>query len=1011
MFSRFRSLISGGYSIVPLLNSFMAMRKFISRFTPGRTNPDDLEAIFVQRKALLDEAVERVRLSATTKNKHYLLFIGPRGSGKTHLLTLLSHRLNSIPELKEALRMAWLNEDETSTSLLDLCFRFYRALEERYPTEFPASERESLLDEPPEEAKKKIEQLLVRLMGHRTLLIMIENLDVLFDTLGTEDQRDLRALIQNHPLFVIVGTAQRLFEGVSNRAAPFFGFFQTEYLKFLTFDEAAALLRNIARLNGDTDLETFLTTTKGRSRVRALHRISGGNHRVYIILSEFITKESLDQLVQPFEELVDDLTPYYQERIRSLAPLQRKIVEFLCGIEGTVPVKEIARNLFSTHQTISSQLKALREMGYVEGRKDGRESRYELAEPLMRLCVEVKGTKKDQPLRLIVDFLRIWYDTEGLEGHLAKLPTSAIERAYIHSALIQLRSEPIHPRIQFLLSDLEICRNSREQSDLFSDFLAECTTLESEKKFPQLIESISRALASTSCAPSQRFRMIMLRASAFSSTQNFTEAMEDLRQVIESEHAEGEILTSALFKRASLLCTLAKPKEAIEEFTRIIDHNNDGSIRQLSLALVSRANMLTLLEQNAKAIEDCNRVIDRKDVPVITLMLALVIRGNAMRQLGRDEEAITDCSRVIDMKDVPTDQLGLALLTRATTFRHLGRSEEALVDYTRLGDLDDIPKEQRLLALENRARLLYQLGRNEEAITANYKIISQNDVPTEQLAIALIRRGSALGKLGRREEAIADFSQVIELRDVPVEHLSFALLNRGMLLCQSGRDDDEIQNYTRVIELADASAHQVAMALFLRAASFGTLGRSEEAIRDYKRLTELKSAPLDLISEAWSGWTDELLTQGKWDEAFMKLELAFATCQERETRFSFWAAVYLPIIARATGRQGVWTKVVPSLVKIFEKHGALSQLGAGLVKSLSDLRNSFLNEEGLNSWKQIWKETAPDRPELLIPFRIFSTGITYIINSDEAILLQLSREEREVLREALQLDTPKQSDE
>src|SRR5688572_19840234 len=147
----------------------MKTRKFISRFSPGRTNPEDLEAIFVQRGPILDDAVDRVRESALTQNKHYLLFIGPRGSGKTHLLTLLSHRLSQAPKLGESLRVAWLNEDETSTSLLDLLARVYRSLEERYPSEFPAAERESLLDQDPEKIKKKLEELLLAKLGQRTL--------------------------------------------------------------------------------------------------------------------------------------------------------------------------------------------------------------------------------------------------------------------------------------------------------------------------------------------------------------------------------------------------------------------------------------------------------------------------------------------------------------------------------------------------------------------------------------------------------------------------------------------------------------------------------------------------------------------------------------------------------------------------------------------------------------------------------------------------------------------------
>ena len=49
-----------------------------------------------------------------------------------------------------------------------------------------------------------------------------------------------------------------------------------------------------------------------------------------IVLSGFVTRESLDQLVAPFQKMADDLTPYYQERLRWISPLQRRIVELLC---------------------------------------------------------------------------------------------------------------------------------------------------------------------------------------------------------------------------------------------------------------------------------------------------------------------------------------------------------------------------------------------------------------------------------------------------------------------------------------------------------------------------------------------------------------------------------------------------------------------------------------------------------------------------------------------------------
>jgi Cdc6-like AAA superfamily ATPase len=86
----------------------MADKVFLSRFTPSRTDPDVLERIFVQRHELARDTEERIRESAEGGSKHHLLFIGPRGSGKTHLVSLVFHRLNNSEELREWLLMSFV---------------------------------------------------------------------------------------------------------------------------------------------------------------------------------------------------------------------------------------------------------------------------------------------------------------------------------------------------------------------------------------------------------------------------------------------------------------------------------------------------------------------------------------------------------------------------------------------------------------------------------------------------------------------------------------------------------------------------------------------------------------------------------------------------------------------------------------------------------------------------------------------------------------------------------------
>lgn len=422
-------------------------------FTPSRTAAADLEAILVQRHELLKDAVERVRESALTDHKHHLLFVGPRGCGKTHLVTLIVSRISADAEASQQLRLAWLNEDETCTSLLELLIKVHTALEKRYADEFRAADLAEAYELKPAAALDFVTKRLLGTLGSKTLVIVTENLDALFDSMGQEGQKQLRAFIQEHPQFAIVATAQRLVEDLSDRASPFFGFFQTEHLKPLSVDQATTLLQNIARIQDKPEVTEFLDTSRGRSRVRALHHLSGGNHRIYIVLSQFITRETMDALIGPFLKMVDELTPYYQERVRWLPPLQRKIVEMLCTCETTVPVKEIARRLFSTPQTISSQLQDLREKGYVESSQRGRESLYEISEPLMRICVEVKENQNTQPLRLLVDFLRVWYDDVELKRRLEMCQPESSAFGYL-SAALERNDKEGNLRFKMLIDDI-----------------------------------------------------------------------------------------------------------------------------------------------------------------------------------------------------------------------------------------------------------------------------------------------------------------------------------------------------------------------------------------------------------------------------------------------------------------------------------------------------------------------------------------------------------------------------
>lgn len=384
----------------------MSNKNFIWRFTPSRTDPELLEAIFVQRESLLVDVLERIKDSAQSGNKHHILLVGPRGIGKTHFVALAYSRVRKDPELEDAVRIAWLNEDETTTSFVQLLVKIYRALAHDYASEFSTDWLGELLENPPDEVERQLKYCLVQTFRAKTLLILVENLDALFDGLGDMGQKKWRSFMQEHPFASILATSQQLFHAVQDQDKVFFGFFAPIHLKPLELEDAIRLLSNVAKANEQSDLVAYLTTPEGRSRVRAIRHLAGGNHRIFIVLSSFITRDTLDDLVEPFEKMADELTPYYQERLRWLSAQQRQVVELLCSHPSPLSPSQVAKQLLAPENSISTQFKRLTELRYVTRSQRGRESLYELTEPLMRLASEVKERK---PLRLLVSFLRIWY--------------------------------------------------------------------------------------------------------------------------------------------------------------------------------------------------------------------------------------------------------------------------------------------------------------------------------------------------------------------------------------------------------------------------------------------------------------------------------------------------------------------------------------------------------------------------------------------------------------------------
>jgi hypothetical protein len=250
---------------------------------------------------------------------------------------------------------------------------------------------ESLYALEPGDVESAALSLIKELVGNRTLVILAENFDDLIQKLGIAGEKKLHGFLLESGFCCMVATSPGPVAKVFPPGSPFHrGVFRVQQLSELTFEDAIRLISKIAHYQDDEELASLVATPRGRARVRALRYLAGGNHRAYVVFAPLLARESIDKLIKPLMETVDDLTPYYNSRIATLPLEQRKIIEYVCEDRHPVRIADVARSCFISPTTASSQLETLCKMGHLQSFKIGDALYFELREPLMRLSFEVK---------------------------------------------------------------------------------------------------------------------------------------------------------------------------------------------------------------------------------------------------------------------------------------------------------------------------------------------------------------------------------------------------------------------------------------------------------------------------------------------------------------------------------------------------------------------------------------------------------------------------------------------
>ena len=784
-----------------------------SRYSPGNMSRESLEALFVGRDEIMEDVLSRLMKSVQGPEKHYLLLVGPRGSGKTHFIALAHHRLMerlSVADTHNAVLVAELNEEEWGVaSFLDLVVRILKALADQAPS--LAAKFGAIYDKfskDPDEAEAYAIAMLREHTEGKTLMLFCENLADLFDGLGDEGQKKWRSAIQEDGNWAIVASTPSLFAGLTLQDNPFYGFFTIRQLETLDFETALELLAKKAAYERRPDLASFLRTPLGRARARAIHHLAAGNHRAYVVLFDYLDKESLDDLTVPFMHMVDDLTPYYQDRMRQLSPTQRKIVEFLSQQGVPTTIKDISVPSLMSHQTAAKQIGELELAGFVRRTKVGRNAFCELSEPLMRICIEIKDNKT-QHFRLFVEFLRHWFTTSELERRHSAFQhddqATRLDRVHVEEALRSSYADRKEPFRDALLEEAGLCIEADDYGGL---------------------ATIQETLANDGGRAEDHVRWIY----ALIEKGDLESAIEVGRNAAAKfpDHAAIQYLLARAYSIRRQF------HEALDAIDRAIDLEGDRLEH-----FWQRAYILQRLERHGEALDaiDCATDLDER-IPT-----HFWLRARILLDLGRLEAALIAIDRAVDLDEEDPRHFWL----RGRILRGLERLDEALTAADRAIDLD----KERPGSLLLRTDILLDLERFDEALDTAQAVLNA-DPSYVNCHERIIR---ALESLGRLHEAKALAIDLVE--HAPGNSRALLIASRFYLL--QDHLDEALRLLQRALEIdsGNQEARRLRGHVFFRMSDYR---RASEDLRFYASHHPHSEETHRLLA-------DSLLYSGEWDEA------------------------------------------------------------------------------------------------------------------------------------------------
>ncbi len=345
-------------------------------FSPGRQNDDEIRASYIARQAMLDLILGDIRSTRAGAIPQHHIIIGQRGMGKTTLLKRLDVELRDEPLAKHFIPLGFPEEQYAVDRLSTVFLNCLDSLADTLEREGHSQDLIDRIDDEVERIRKdRASDDLVAQNAEKTLLalaaetgrrpvLLVDNLDLIFDRLKKHELHHLRAFLMKAGAPILIGAAVHPPEDTQNYDSPFYDHFKPHHLSRLSLEEMREVLLKMAVRAGNTEIPARIDLERGR--LHALHALTGGNPRTTRILFEIFAHGFSQEAYQDLEALLDWMTPIYKARFEELSDQAQVVVSAIATIWEPAVLSRICEATRLLANQISPQLDRLKKSGVIE---------------------------------------------------------------------------------------------------------------------------------------------------------------------------------------------------------------------------------------------------------------------------------------------------------------------------------------------------------------------------------------------------------------------------------------------------------------------------------------------------------------------------------------------------------------------------------------------------------------------------------------------------------------------